>query len=120
MYISYYERRVFLCVLKGNGDIFFRATDEVSINTLDAEHVCDVEGIFKKSAAGYSDRQIKDTVLHLCYKWIIAPVEDLLTEPEIVIEPDRFSYRVPFAALRDEPNGKSVYQRITKSASSLP
>ncbi|PFX15082.1 Tetratricopeptide repeat protein 28 [Stylophora pistillata] len=112
LYISYYERRVFLCVLKGNGDIFFRATDEVSINTLDAEHVCDVEGIFKKSAAGYSVGQIKDTVLHLCYKWIIAPVEDLLTEPEIVIVPDRFSYRVPFAALRDEPNGKKEAETV--------
>ena len=33
---------------------------------------------------------------------IIAPVVDLLQEPEIVIVPDRCLYQVPFAALKDE------------------
>ena len=30
---------------------------------------------------------------------------DLLTEPEIIIVPERSLYRVPFAALRDQPGG---------------
>ena len=133
LYIAYRERQVLLWVLKANGDTCFRATDEVEVDTLIDEQVCDVEGIFKKSAAGFGilstenceDRslddhvttsllkesrthlpgeQTKDTerIHNLCYKWIIAPVADLLTEPEIVIVPDRFSYRVPIAALRDE------------------
>ena len=142
LYVSYTERKVLLWVLKGNGDIFFRATDQVEIDTLIAEQVCDVEGIFKKSAAGFGvlpaanceDRSLNDNVttsLHeesranvrgdetkdterthqLCYKWIVAPVADLLTEPEIIIVPDRFLYRVPFAALRDKSAGKYLSEK---------
>ena len=40
-----------------------------------------------------------------CYKMIIAPVADLLQEPEIVIIPDGLLYPIPFAALKDD-NGK--------------
>ena len=36
---------------------------------------------------------------------IIAPVADLLDEPEIIIVPDRLFYKVPFAAL-EEKSGK--------------
>ncbi|KAL9986706.1 hypothetical protein ACROYT_G000889 [Oculina patagonica] len=36
------------------------------------------------------------------YQMIIAPVADLLKEPEIIIVPDRALYRIPFAALPDE------------------
>ena len=142
LYIAYRERQVLLWVLKANGDTCFRATDEVEVDTLIEEKVCDVEGIFKKSAAGFGvsptanceDRSLHDHVttsllkesrthlrgeqtkdterIHkLCYKWIIAPVADLLTEPEIVIVPDRFSYRVPFAALRDESAGRYLSEK---------
>ena len=142
LYIAYRERQVLLWVLKANGDTCFRATDEVEVDTLIDEQVCDVEGIFKKSADGFGvlptanceDRSLDDNVttsLHkesransrgeqtkdterihkLCYKWIVAPVEDLLTEPEIIIVPDRFSYRVPFAALRDESAGKYLSEK---------
>ena len=142
LFLSYRERQVLLWVLKANGDIFFRATDEAEVDTLIAEKVCDVEGVFKKSAAGFGvlpaanceDRSLNDDVttsLHeesranlrgdetkdterthqLCYKWIVAPVADLLTEPEIIIVPDRFLYRVPFAALRDEPAEKYLSEK---------
>ncbi|XP_078370535.1 uncharacterized protein LOC144654306 [Oculina patagonica] len=40
--------------------------------------------------------------ISLCYKMIIAPVADLLEEPEIIIVPDRSLYKVPFAALPDK------------------
>ena len=142
LYISYTDRQVLLWVLKANGDICFRVTNEVNIETLIAEKVCEVEGVFKKSAACFGvlpaanceDRSLDDNVAtflheesqanlrgdetkdtgrshHLCYQWIVAPVADLLTEPEIIIVPDRFSYRVPFAALRDEPAGKYLSER---------
>ena len=142
LYISYEDRQVLLWVLKANGDIFFRKTDEVKIDTLIAEQVCEVEGVFKKSAACFGvlptanceDRSLDDNVTtslheesqanlrgdetkdtgrshHLCYEWIVAPVADLLTEPEIIIVPDRFSYRVPFAALRDGPAGKYLSEK---------
>nr|XP_058972962.1 uncharacterized protein LOC131799269 [Pocillopora verrucosa] len=142
LYISYENRQVLLWVLKANGDIFFRKTDQVKIDTLIAEQVCEVEGVFKKSAecfgvlpaANCEDRSLDDKVTtslheesqanlrgdetkgtgrshHLCYEWIVAPVADLLTEPEIIIVPDRFSYRVPFAALRDEQAGKYLSEK---------
>nr|XP_058941163.1 tetratricopeptide repeat protein 28-like [Pocillopora verrucosa] len=154
LYISYRERQVCLWVLKANGDISFRVTDEVKDSTLIPENVCNVEGIFKKSAASFGvlftanceDRSLDGNVTtslfeesratlrgdesketerihHLCYKWIIAPVVDLLTEPEIIIVPDRFSYRVPFAALRDESAGKYLSEtyriRIVPSLTTL-
>ena len=154
LYISYRERQVCLWVLKANGDISFRVTDKVKDSTLIPENVCNVEGIFKKSAASFGvlftanceDRSLDGNVTtslfeesratlrgdesketerihHLCYKWIIAPVVDLLTEPEIIIVPDRFSYRVPFAALRDESAGKYLSEtyriRIVPSLTTL-
>ena len=36
------------------------------------------------------------------YKMIIAPVADLLQEPEIIIVPDGLLYPIPFAALKDD------------------
>ena len=142
LYISYIDRQVLLWVLKPNGDICIRKTDEVKLEALIAEQVCEVEGVFKKSAACFGvlpaanceDRSLDDNETtslheesqaklrgdetkgtgrshHLCYEWIVAPVEDLLTEPEIIIVPDRFSYRVPFAALRDEPAGKYLSEK---------
>ena len=60
--------------------------------------------------------------LSQCYKMIIAPVADLLDEPEIIIVPDRVLYKVPFAALEDE-NGKPLSEsfriRIAPSLSTL-
>ena len=40
--------------------------------------------------------------LSLCYKMFIAPVYDLLEEPEVIIVPDRRLYKVPFAALSEK------------------
>ena len=40
--------------------------------------------------------------LYLCYKLFIAPVYDLLEEPEVIIVPDRNLYKVPFAALSEK------------------
>ena len=68
------------------------------------------------------DNQDPEPSLHLFYKMIIAPVADLLEEPEIIIVPDRSLYQVPFAALTDE-GGKYLSEsfriRIVPSLSTL-
>ena len=46
--------------------------------------------------------QQPDFTLAKCYKMFIAPVVNLLNEPEIIIVPDRSLFKVPFAALKDE------------------
>ena len=60
--------------------------------------------------------------LELLYKIFIAPVADLLDEPEILIVPDRSLYKIPFAALKDE-NGKYLSEtfriRIVPSLTTL-
>ncbi len=60
--------------------------------------------------------------LPLCYKMIIAPVADLLDEPEVIIVPDRSMCSVPFAALPDE-KGKCFAEkfrvRVVPSLSTL-
>ena len=87
--------------------------DTVSISTQD------------DSRAPLQGKEIRDTETSLCflYKTIIAPVADLLTEPEIIIVPDRCLYQVPFAALRDEPGGKYLSEtfrfRIVPSLTTL-
>ena len=48
---------------------------------------------------------------------LIAPVADLLEEPEIIIFPDRCLYKVPFAALKQEIKVEGIYQRLSGSAS---
>ena len=61
--------------------------------------------------------------LNLCSKLIIAPVADLLSDPEIIIVLERSLYRVPFAALRQQPGGKYLSEtfriRIVPSLTTL-
>ncbi|XP_078358260.1 uncharacterized protein LOC144643021 [Oculina patagonica] len=60
--------------------------------------------------------------LTLFHKMLIAPVSDLLEDPEIIIVPDRNLYRVPFPALLDE-SGKYLSEtfriRIVPSLTTL-
>ena len=60
--------------------------------------------------------------LELLYKIFIAPMADLLEEPEVLIVPDRSLYKIPFAALKDE-NGKYLSEtfriRIVPSLTTL-
>ena len=57
------------------------------------------------------DNQEGEPILSLYYKLIIAPVVNLLQEPEIIIVPDGSLYKVPFAALTDE-SGKCLSERF--------
>ena len=54
-----------------------------------------------------------ESALTLCYRMLISPVADLLgnEEPEIIIVPHRFLYKVPFAALQDA-NGKYLSETL--------
>ena len=70
-----------------------RSLDDIKPMSLDNENRALLRGDEPKDI---------ETSLHSCYKIIIAPVADLLKEPEIIIVPDSCLYRVPFAALRDE------------------
>ena len=153
LYISYYDRVVFLWLLNTNGDIFFRKAT-VDEDTLRAELVVDLDGVFQKNFRSFGilpkqiceDRSLSETMpislhdegqatlrgeetqnterrLQLCSKLLIAPVADLLTEPEIIIVPDRSLYQVPFAALRDQPGVKYLSEtfriRFVPSLSTL-
>ena len=145
LYISAYsDKNVFVWVLKTTGDIHFR-TGEVNENTLRAELVVDLDGLFNKSFRTFGilprekceDRSLDDTVpisfhdesretlrgnetkdtetrFQLFHEIVIAPVADLLTEPEIIIVPDRSLYRVPFAALRDESGEKHLSENFQR------
>ncbi|KAL9966571.1 hypothetical protein ACROYT_G024670, partial [Oculina patagonica] len=68
------------------------------------------------------ETQDPEPSLQLLHKMIIAPVVDLLDEPEITIVPAPSLYQVPFAALCDE-NGKYLSQnfriRIVPSLTTL-
>ena len=127
LYISYYDRRVSLWVLKANGDILFRQSEEVDDKTLMTETAFDLNSLFNRDA-NEADLRSKDSIemerrLSVYFKVIIAPVADLLTEPEIIIVPERSLYRVPFAALRDKPGGKCLAEtfriRIVPSLTTL-
>ena len=92
-------------------DRSFEDTDSMSLND-------------KNRAPMRDDDAAKDikTNLHLCHKIIIAPVADLLQEPEIIIVPDSCMYQVPFAAL-SEKGGKFLSEtariRIVPSLTTL-
>ena len=123
LYMSYSERSVRLWLLKSNGNIHVRISAILNDDVLRAESVVNVEQIFRKSAVSFgikphenfevrssqgNETKDDERIFHLCHKMIIAPVVDLLTEPEIIIVSVRSSYRVPFPALRDGPAGECL------------
>ena len=54
----------------------------------------------------------------LLHDWLIAPIQDRLTEDKIVIIPDNFMFQIPFNALRDKNKGKHLVD--TKSVRLAP
>ena len=116
LYILYDDRRVYLWVLKTNGDILFRISEAVDDESLIAENSFNLDSFFNR--VENCERR-----LQLCFKMIIAPVADQLTEPKIIIIPERSLYRVPFAALRDQEGRKCLAEtfriRIVPSLTTL-
>ncbi|XP_022809095.1 tetratricopeptide repeat protein 28-like, partial [Stylophora pistillata] len=50
------------------------------------------------------------SILSLCYKIFIAPIYDLLEEPEVIIVPHNTLYKVPFAALSEKEGAEYLSQ----------
>ena len=63
-----------------------------------------------------------ECTLMTAYKIFIAPIADFLDKPEIIIVPDRYLFKLPFAALEDE-EGRSLSEsfriRIVPSLTTL-
>ena len=73
---------------------------------------------FKRSS---DENDIKRSLTFLC-NTIIAPVADLLEEPEIIIVPNSCLYHAPFPALLDESKNNLLEQlriRIVPSLTAL-
>ena len=121
LYISYDDRRVYLWVLKTNGEILFRISEAVYDKTLIAQKCFNLDSFFK-SGLRFMDTNT-ERELQLFFKVIIAPVADQLTEPKIIIIPERSLYRVPFAALPHQEGGKCLAEtfriRIVPSLTTL-
>ena len=94
LYISYFRNYLHLWILKTSGVLHYKRIS-VEENLLQAgwrRGILPTEGFVNSS-------------LSLCYKMLIAPVFDLLEEPEVIIVPDGSLYRVPFAALSEKEGG---------------
>ena len=77
-------------------------TENYEDRSLNDEPVLKLSGDVRRSPLSHDETEDMKTRLRLFYKLIIAPVADLLKEPEIIIVPDSCMYQVPFAALLDE------------------
>ena len=80
--------------------------------------------LVEKDEDEYEDEDEKViSSLSLCYKMFIAPVNDLLDEPEVIIVPDRRLYKVPFAALSEKEGAEYLSEthkiRIIPSLTTL-
>ena len=78
------------------------STENYEDRSLNDEPVLKLSGDVRRSPLSHDETEDMKTRLRLFYKLIIAPVADLLKEPEIIIVPDSCMYQVPFAALLDE------------------
>ena len=117
LYFSSSPGHLLCWVLKGSGDISFRRTDfdesDWSVcgtscgffTELPSPHSFAVYRLVDEEMEEEEDIEQLRPSLSQCYQIMIAPVSDLLHDPEIIIVPDRAMYKIPFAALRDE-NGR--------------
>ena len=96
LYLSIDEDQVRFWILQTTSAILFLKKEVRLDQNVVTGLVPGLEEFLKKSFRGLLDN------LHLLHKIIIAPVADLLKEPEIIIVPDSCMYQVPFAALTDD------------------
>ena len=126
LYISYYKLNIFLWILSPRKlEVKFRKIDAKETLTAAGFDVQDLHGLFGKelfrewhfhiedednaeafrSPLSQNDKKHQEPTpsFELLYKTFIAPVvDDLLGEPGILIFPDRFLNKIPFAALKNE------------------
>ena len=149
LYISYHERSINFWVVKADNPLIFK---QIKVNDVFGSviRVADLlcRGIYREVLClapeqcedrswlpsnvyreqgcerlmGEDENQPPVCTAACVYKMIIAPVADYLKEPEIIIVPDRYLYKVPFAALEDE-SGKCLSEsfriRIVPSLTTL-
>ena len=77
-------------------------TENYEDRSLNDEPVLKLSGDVGRSPLSHDETEDMKTRLRVFYKLVIAPVVDVLKEPEIIIVPDSCMYQVPFAALLDE------------------
>ena len=120
LYISYVQNRLHLWILKTSGVLHYRRVSpeenlvqaglprDLSLSKFLADYLQPLFPGQKNSAGLRLVEEHEDenegviSSLSLCYKMFIAPVYDLLEEPEVIIVPDRSLYKVPFAALSEK------------------
>ena len=120
LYISYFQNRLHLWILKTSGVLHYRRVSpeenlvqaglprDLSLSKFLADYLQTLSPGQKSSAGLRLVEEHEDenegviSSLSLCYKMFIAPVYDLLEEPEVIIVPDRSLYKVPFAALSEK------------------
>ena len=120
LYISYFQNRLHLWILKTSGVLHYRRVSpeenlvqaglprDLSLSKFLADYLQTLSPGQKSSARLRLVEEHEDenegviSSLSLCYKMFIAPVYDLLDEPEVIIVPDSSLYKVPFAALSEK------------------
>ena len=99
------EKRVVTQLVPDLDEFFkesFRSLGILSQQNCEDRSLDDIESMPPhKPMRDYDPKDFK-TNLQSCYELIIAPVADLLKEPEILIVPESCMYQVPFAAISDE------------------
>ena len=108
LYISYFHNHLHLWVLKKSGVLHFRKIS-LEENLVQALNTDELLPLFLERNSSAKVRLVEEdeeekviSSLSLCYKMFIAPIYDLLEEPEVIIVPDRSLYKVPFAALSEK------------------
>ncbi|CAH3108375.1 unnamed protein product [Pocillopora meandrina] len=111
LYISFFENELHLWILKTTEVLYYKRIS-LEENLVQAGLPKDLP--LSQFLADYfrslarlrlMEKHEEDGVvssLSLCYKLFIAPIYDLLEEPEVIIVPDRSLYKVPFAALSEK------------------
>ena len=108
LYIFYFHNHLHLWVLKKSGVLHFRKISPEE-NLVQALNMVELLPLFPERNSSARVRLVEEdeeekvnSSLSLCYKMFIAPIYDLLEEPEVIIVPDRSLYKVPFAALSEK------------------
>ena len=96
LYISYFQNHLHLWILKRCGVLHYkRISPEENMVQAGLPRGLPLSEFLDDNF------QSLGILSSLCYKIFIAPVYDLLEEPEVIIVPDRRLYKVPFASLHE-------------------
>ena len=97
----------------GHASVFRGAasTDSENVETADCgdEDLMIPESTLSEYCGETGDERLMScNHFELLYDWLIAPIEDKLTEDKILIIPDNFMFQIPFIALKDKKTGKHL------------